>query len=677
MTTMRSIFLIFLFLPYFILAQPTSPLDRVVSVDVRNERVSEVLRQVSQQADFAFSYNPAVVNDTRLVTLRTGRQPVRIVLTRLFTGQAVTWKVRGNHVLLLGEGESRRANPGRANPGREPTHFFLDGYITDEQTGQKITSVSIYERTSLASTVSNPYGYYRLKLARDLPTNARVEVRKRLYVGESVTISTRQSRTVDVRLRALPTPSTPATTTVTTAQPVTIATTPVDTIIRQAETPPVIAQIDTIRPSPPERSTARPDSLPSHPSNPTDSLPAPTDSTNSPQRLTGWEQTRNALGQAYEVARQIIHRQNLNADTLYRPFQLSLLPYIGTNHRLSNHVINHLSINVFMGTALGVTGLELGGFVNNIRADVRGGQFAGFGNFVGRNVYGFQAAGFINQVSGELKGGQFAGFGNITRRNFAGIQAAGFFNKVSGQSSNTIQLAGFSNKIRGNSRRIVQAAGFSNKTRDLRDGLQIAGFVNRARTVRNGLQIAPINIADSSNSVPIGLLSFVRQNGYRRFEIAANETFPVNLTFRTGVKWFYNLLSIGMNPTDAIGNRTWQAGYGIGTGVKLGRSWMVTVEGSVHVVWASPTQAIFGDGSPALILRGTPTLEKRFGRLALAVGPSLAFYNTEATLNNPDNNPLANSHLRIQNAPLVSSLPFSNNGWTSWLGWQAGLRWTN
>lgn len=165
-------------------AQPASPLDRVVSVDVKNERISEVLRQLSQQADFAFSYNPAVVNDTRLVTLRTGRQPVRVVLTQLFSGQPITWKARGNHVLLLGEGESRRANPGRGTPDREPTHFFVDGYIMDEQTGQKIAAASIYERTSLASTVSNPYGYYRLKLAHDLPTNARVEVRKRLYMGD-------------------------------------------------------------------------------------------------------------------------------------------------------------------------------------------------------------------------------------------------------------------------------------------------------------------------------------------------------------------------------------------------------------------------------------------------------------------------------------------------------------
>ena len=608
-------------------AQPTSPLDRMVSVEVRNERMSEVLRQVSQQANFAFSYNPAVVNDTRTVTLRIVRQPVRIVLTQLFQGQAVAWKVRGNHVLLLGEGETKR----------EPTHFFLDGYITDGGTGQKIASVSIYERTSLASTVSNPYGYYRLKLVRDLPTNARVEVRKRLYMGESVSVGSRQSRTVDVRLRALPVSQPPSSTPVAASTTATVSIALPDTLPPQPETAPTLAQADTVRP-------VVPDSLP-HQSARIDSVPYPIDPIYSPPKPSVGERAHDLANQVLAVAQQLIHRQNLDADTLYRPFQLSVFPYIGTNHRLSNHVINHLSVNVFMGTALGVTGLEMGGFMNLIRADVRGGQFAGFGNVVGRNVYG--------------------------------IQVAGFFNRVNGNSTNALQAAGWSNKTRRDANRIIQAAGFSNRTRDLRNSLQMAGFINHARMVRNSLQIALINTAESTNSVPIGLLSFVRTNGYKRVEIGANETFPVNLTFRTGVKWFYNLLTVGMIPTNAVGKQVWQLGYGLGTGVKLGRSWMATLEASSHFVGTTQLNQTVGQGLPSLMLRGSALLEKRFGRLALVAGPSLVFYNIGAELDNPAKNTLANTRLRIQNTPMVSSLPFTNNGWASWFGWQVGLRWVN
>ncbi|WP_019987455.1 STN and carboxypeptidase regulatory-like domain-containing protein [Rudanella lutea] len=615
-------------------AQPASPLDRLVSVDARNERLGDVLRQISQQANFGFSYNPAVVNDTRTVTLRLSKQPVRVVLVRLFEGQTVSWKARGNHVLLLGEGETRK----------EPSHFFLDGYIIDEQTGNRIGAASVYERTSLASTVSNPYGYYRLKLARDLPTNARVEVRKRLYVGESVTLGARQSRTVDVRLRPLPTP--PASATVAATNPAPIAT-------RQ---PPVVA-----------------DTTPTDLANRAPALPPPSaDSTSNPTRRTGWDQTLLSLERVYEVARQIIHRQNLDADTLYRPFQISLLPYIGTNHRLSNHVINHLSVNLFSGTSLGVTGIEIGGFMNHIRGNVQGMQLAGFANFVGHNVYGFQSAGFLNQTQGDVEGGQAAGFMNGVRGNVSGLQLAGFLNRVRGKATHSLQAAGWANKTEGDANRVIQLAGFSNRTRDLRNGLQVAGFINHARVVRRGVQIAPINVADSSGSVPIGLLSFVRQNGFRRFEVSANETFPVNLSYRTGVRRFYNLLTVGAKPADLTGSPVWQAGYGIGTAFGLGRTWLVSVDVSSHAVWNSRTEALFDNWKPALLLRGTPTLEKRFGRLALAAGPSVVFYHlSNAT------NPLQNTRLLISDNPAVDQLTFSNRNWTSWIGWQAGLRWTN
>lgn len=620
-----------LFIVHCSLSQPASPLDRVVSVEVRNERVSEVLRQLSQQADFTFSYNPAVVNDTRTVSVRAVRQPVRIVLGQVFEGQAVNWKVRGNHVLLLGEGEAHKA----------PTHFFLDGYVTDQTTGQRIAAVSIYERTSLASTVSNPYGYYRLKLARDLPTNARVEVRKRLYVAESVSVASRQSRTVDVRLRPVPVPALPATasavafTTVAVAQKPPLPKPSADTI-RPAELPKTNS-VDTTRRV--ESATVSQDTIQPRLHSSTTSVATVVDSSAAP-KPTVWEQTRDALNETYQAARQLIHRQNLDADTLYRPFQLSLFPYVGTNHRLSNHVINHFSVNVVAGTALGLTGLEVGGFSNNIRADVRGIQLAGFANFVGRDL--------------------------------RGIQAAGFSNRVRGDAINAIQAAGFSNRTLGNATRFIQLAGFSNRTRNLTYGIQAAGFINHARTVRNGLQIAPFNFADSSNSIPIGLWSVVRKNGYRRFEVAANETFPLNVTFRSGVRLFYNLVSVGLLPSDGIGNQVWQAGYGVGTGVRLGRTWAFTVEGSGHVVWNNAMNEVTVSTGPSILLRGTPTLEKRFGRLAIGVGPSLVFFS-----NNLSYNALANTKLLIRDRPTVGSLPFTPDGWAGWVGWQVGLRLTN
>lgn len=67
--------------------------------------------------------------------------------------------------------------------------------------------------------------------------------------------------------------------------------------------------------------------------------------------------------------------------------------------------------------------------------------------------------------------------------------------------------------------------------------------------------------------MPIGFLSFVNK-GYHKLELAADEIFPVNISFRTGIRNFYNIITAGIRPenTDTI---TWSFGYGIGTAPKF------------------------------------------------------------------------------------------------------------
>jgi hypothetical protein len=91
--------------------------------------------------------------------------------------------------------------------------------------------------------------------------------------------------------------------------------------------------------------------------------------------------------------------QNIS-DTLYELVQVSFLPFLGTNGRLSGNVINDYSINIFGGYSLGTRQIELGFFFNLDRGDVSWLQIAGFGNAVGGKVYGIQAAGFANVNGG-------------------------------------------------------------------------------------------------------------------------------------------------------------------------------------------------------------------------------------------------------------------------------------
>jgi hypothetical protein len=153
--------------------------------------------------------------------------------------------------------------------------------------------------------------------------------------------------------------------------------------------------------------------------------------------------------------------QNIS-DTLHELVQVSFLPFLGTNGRLSGNIVNDYSINIFGGYSLGTREIELGFFFNLDRGDVSWLQLAGFANAVGGKVYGIQGAGFANVNGDETEAVQLAGFANTNLGNTRGVQVAGFANTNLGKM-NGVQVAGFSNV---------------NATRLPSQGVQVAGFGN-------------------------------------------------------------------------------------------------------------------------------------------------------------------------------------------------------
>jgi hypothetical protein len=255
-------------------------------------------------------------------------------------------------------------------------------------------------------------------------------------------------------------------------------------------------------------------------------------------------------------------------DTLYRDFQVSLVPFVGTNHKLSGNVINDYSFNIFGGYSLGVTKFELGGLFNVDRGDVSKVQVAGIFNAVGGDVSGVQVAGYVNLNRGKFDGVQIGGNVNVNLSEVKGPQFGGLINVNWGESQGAM-FAGLGD-VQIHNYRGPQFAGLFNVSTHRIDGGQFSGIMNFAGSV-HGSQIALLNIADSVRGVPIGLMSLVR-TGYHKIELSADEIFYTNLAFRTGVRQFYNILTVGMKPNN-FEDVFWTVGYGIGTAPKITK-WM-------------------------------------------------------------------------------------------------------
>ena len=264
-----------------------------------------------------------------------------------------------------------------------------------------------------------------------------------------------------------------------------------------------------------------------------------------------------------------------------KPFHIGIIYPLSTNGTEAGKYVNKISLHWFAGYAAGLEGFEasgfgniendfvqgaqFAGFFNFVKNDVGGGQFAGFTNLNGGYTKGAQFAGFLNVVADSVEAGQFAGFANVNTGKAKGAQVAGFMN-VTTNNINAGQFAGFINyahQVNG-----AQLAGFANVAIGDVNGFQGSGFINVARNVK-GVQLSIINLADSIDGVPIGLLSIVRKNGYRKLEVWGSEALQANVAFKIGVEKFYNIFAFGTQFSDD--EFRWGGGLGFGSQLYTGK----------------------------------------------------------------------------------------------------------
>jgi hypothetical protein len=501
----------------------TPVLEREISLTRVNQPLEHVLNEISQQGNFVFSYSPDAINHQRAVSLNIKNKSIRFTLNSLFKEENIEYKVRGKYIILKKKGESKK----------EDSRIF-EGYVYDSRTGEKLTEASVYDKTLLASAITDKYGYFSM----EVPSGTSIKSLQISKLGYSDTTlvsldSALRHRNIEVALQ------------------------------QENATPKSWIDFQKYKP--------------------------------------GWIVPEKLKINARNITQPV-----------FRTIQLSLIPSLSTNRFLGGAAVNEISINATVGYVQEIRKFEAGGLLNFVRSDVRYFQAAGLGNIVGGNITGFQGAGLFNIVQ-DVKGFQAAGIFNDAGI-VGGTQAAGIYNIADGPATvqlagifniatkNLVQVAGIFNRsteshvqtaglmnlsdmvsfqaaglinrtdtltgsqVAGlinttNSGSIAQVAGLANITRD--DALvQIAGLFNKARNIKS-LQLAAFNFADTASGLPLGIFSFIRK-GYHKLEFSADETFPVNISFRTGTKKFHTFLTAGASSFNK-NNFLWNVGYGLGT----------------------------------------------------------------------------------------------------------------
>lgn len=542
--------LLLLILSFFYNGHAQSPiLKREVTLSMENVSTEKVLITLANEANFNFSYNSRIVNVDSLISIQVTASTVKDVLDEILPDE-IRYQVTQDHLILMKEIP-------RDEKEKRNIEYTITGFIYDAETGQALGNVSVFDPDGLEVALTDSAGFYRMVLSSRYEQFNLFYSKKNFY--DTLIIIQPSDQSVNVNMsRQYPD----------------YDVTPMERIYLRPYSP--VEEVGIVRTFVPEQ-----------------------------QRL-----------------------QAENIDIIQtRIGQISVWPNVGTNLKLSGQIENRFSLNILAGYSAGVRGVELGGLVNIDRKDVSGFQAAGLGNVVGgtatgvqvggifnnnrKDVKGLQVAGISNVLLDTIKGVQMAGISNILRGSMYGWQLAGISNYTSeevdgvqisgianyaqkdvdvlqvagifniGENVNGFQVSGLINASRGNvggwqiaglsnfskTVGLSQLAGLGNIASSRVKGAQIAALFNYSKYVDGG-QFAFINIADSVGGIPIGFVSIVRK-GYHKIEISAEEVLYTNLTYKIGVRRFYNIFTAGIQP--GSDGPVWGFGYGIGGQIGTGK----------------------------------------------------------------------------------------------------------
>ena len=370
-------------------------LSKGVSLNVKQEKVGNVLQMIGKAGGFYFSYNGVLFRQDSLINLNVKNVPVREVLDQLFDGK-VDYKENAEYIILRYAVNHLTIEAEHIASG--DNEYAISGYVIDTRTGNKVKQASVYEKKLLQSALTDNNGYFTLRF-RGEHSGVILTASKETYRDTAlvfladINIKPEKYEDPDKEKGAFFTNTFGG-------RGIWRFLLSSKQRIQNLNIPDFLAQT-------PFQASFTP-GLSSH-----GSMSSSVVNKASLNILGGYTAGTNG----FEIAGAF----NLTKGDIKKIQVAGLFNVVGGSVRGTQFSGAYNDVN------MNVDGLQVAGLLNRVESKVRGLQLAGVGNLAGKDVKGAQVAGLIN-VSKNTTGVQLAGVLNKTSGRLKGMQLAGLVN---------------------------------------------------------------------------------------------------------------------------------------------------------------------------------------------------------------------------------------------------------
>lgn len=152
-----------------------------VSIKATNRPAAAVFAEIMRQTDKNFIYSSSLLNGLK-VSVNARNEPLEKVLSTMFSGTGITYRVRGNNIMLQAAKTAPVTNP-RPQARKKVT---VSGYVREADTQETLIGITVRDLESGTAVVTNNSGFYSLSIPAGSPRLQVSGMGYSPYTSESV-----------------------------------------------------------------------------------------------------------------------------------------------------------------------------------------------------------------------------------------------------------------------------------------------------------------------------------------------------------------------------------------------------------------------------------------------------------------------------------------------------------
>ena len=392
-------------------------LNRTVTLDIKQEPISEVLAEISTAGKFYFSYGGSSFNPDSIVTIKVTNKAVKDILNQLFNGK-VDYKENGDHIILRYAANRLTIEP--ENITTAENLYIITGYVKDTQTGLKVKQASVYEKRLLQSDLTDNDGYFKLRF-KGPNTEVILTASKDNYRDTSLVFLS----DIKIRPEGYKDPDEEQSGSFFSS----VENTGIGRFFVSSRQKIQSLNISGFFANSPFQASLTP-GLSSH-----GIIGSQVVNKVSLNVFGGYTAGVNGI----EVAGLF----NVTRGNVYTFQTAGLFNTVGGS-------VHGLQVaGLLNDVRSGLKGVQVAGLFNNVKETVEGVQVAGLGNVAFKSIYGTQVGGLVNLSPQDIEGTQIAGLSNFALKTINGIQISGLLNYAANMKGVQIGLINISDRNSG------------------------------------------------------------------------------------------------------------------------------------------------------------------------------------------------------------------------------------